>query len=114
MRQAYHIFGHGHFGEITLLLIFGQNINMNMRDICSRRIKRPSETNMDDFAFELTSFLQKATDSLQNGKGDIHKVPRLRTKVVDGFRGLGRNCSKARNTKTVRTPTEKSGWGTLP
>ena len=42
----------------------------------------------------------------------MHQVPRLRTEVVRGFPEFSRRWTKARITKTVRTPTDKSVWGT--
>ena len=60
-------------------------------------------------------FLSKLSDrpiSPQSGEGDMHEVPRLRTKVARGFRGRATVCPKARITNTARTPTDKSVWGT--
>ena len=43
----------------------------------------------------------------------MHEVPRLRTKVVRGFGGRVAVWTKARITKTARTPTDKSVWGIM-
>ena len=62
-------------------------------------------------------FLSKVSDrpiSPQSGEGDMHEVPRLRTKVVRGFRERVGQRAKARIRKTARTPTDKSVWGIKP
>ena len=41
----------------------------------------------------------------------MHEVPRLCTKLVRGFRERVQDWTKARITKTARTPTDKSVWG---
>ena len=59
-------------------------------------------------------FLSKVSDrpiSPQSGEGDMHEVPSLRTKVVRGFQEFSHHWTKARITKTARTPTDKSVWG---
>ena len=61
-------------------------------------------------------FLSKVSDraiSPQSGEGDMHEVPRLRTKVVRGFRERIQDQAKARITKTARTPLAKAIWDFL-
>ena len=61
-------------------------------------------------------FLSKVvwpTISPQTGEGDMHEVPRLRTKVVRGFRERVQHQAKARITKTARTPIAKAIWGII-
>ena len=61
-------------------------------------------------------FLSKVSDRLlspQNGEGDMHEVPRLRTKIVRGFRERVQAQAKARISNTARTPIAKAIWRTF-
>ena len=59
-------------------------------------------------------FLKKvarATFSPARERGNMHEVPRLRTKVVREIPGFTRHWPKARITKTARTPIAKAIYG---
>ena len=73
----------------------------------------PLEGKSDKF---ICVFLPKVGDrpiSPQSGEGDMHEVPRLRTKVVRGFRGRAGHRPKARITNTARTPIAQVIWGKI-
>ena len=50
----------------------------------------------------------RPTISPQSGEGNMHEVPRLRTKVVRDIPAFTRLRLKARTTKTARTPIAKA------
>ena len=49
----------------------------------------------DKFICVFLSKVARPTISPQSGEGDMHEVPRLRTKVVRGFRGRAQDQAKA-------------------
>ena len=65
----------------------------------------------DKFIYVFLSKVSGRPISPQIGEGDMHKVPRLRTKVVRGFRERVQDQAKARISNTARTPIAKAIWG---